>query len=307
MEKNTIVSKKNIITAFRIIATIIFFYVLFSKFVSLDEVISQISKIDYPLLSICIIITFFSLIFRTLRWMAILDYYGSLGFKKSMIFYLRGLFYASITPGRIGEFIRGVYYANEKKQLKVNGITTVILERGWDIVIQLVIILSYFIFKDWKLMLLFSLVITPLVYFSGLWAIYQLKSKIKRRVRILKTIRLKKPALDKSVFYQSIYSHLQWYGYVITFMIILKSLDVTDIPIGYLAMAISVTGLSLFIPITINGWGLREGIWVFLLKDICPGSVAVIASIILVLLTTYFLAAIGSLIEIYEIKKDSVK
>ena len=306
MKKET---KKKIFFYVKIAVSLLFFYLLFVKFIDVKKVITQIGEIKYYILLLCLIVTLLSIVLRAFRWKLISRYFKKeLSFKDSLLFYFRGIYYGSITPAKAGEFIRGYNYANKYKISKGDGFSSVFFERIFDIILPFVFIILYFLLgKVLNMYLTFfiSVLLTAVLWFV---LVYLSKYLIKytRRIKFLKDLTILKSKLDTRLFLNSFLTFCIWLCYILIALIILYSMNIRTIPFYFLFFAVCLANVIVLIPITPNGWGLREGAYVFLfsqLTNFTDANTGLLFSVIFVLLSTYFLAIIGLILEFTKFRK----
>ena len=94
-------------------------------------------KIEYCLFAILLTIPFF--LVKIFRWSYILKNVGiNINFYKSTLIYGAGLFAGMVTPGHLGELIRGVFLSKKGYDLSLS-ISTVILERFLDLLLLIIL------------------------------------------------------------------------------------------------------------------------------------------------------------------------
>ncbi len=280
-----------------LLVSIIFISILVTKFLDMNNFTKEIEQTNYILLLYTLIFTLLSWIFRAIRWREITTIYKQISIKDSLKFYLIGVYYGSITPGKIGEFVKGLSYAKKYGISKQNGLASVFFEKVFDIIVFVIFVGSYLLTKNLLIMIVCSLVLTPII-----WTIF-VKLGIKtHNIPFLKKINFPKINLNKELFLITITSVITWICFSIVAFIILKSLNVT-IPITYLLYCVSLAVIITIIPISFNGWGLRESAYVFLLKDFISPNISIFFSVLFVFLTTYFLAILGLITKLSKVHK----
>ena len=130
--------------------------------------------------------------------------------------------------------------------------------------------------------------------------------KYARKIKFLKDLTILKPELNIKLFLNSFLTLCIWLCYSLIALIILYSMNIYNIPFYFLFFAVCLANVIVLIPITPNGWGLREGTYVFLFSQFTKftnADTSLVFSIILVLLSTYFLALIGLILEFTKFRK----
>ena len=291
-------------TYIKLSVSILFLYVLLTKFVRLQSLL-LVTNIEPSTLLICLCFTLLSCIFRSLRWKCILDMMGyNINFLYSVKLYLIGLYYGSVSPARIGEFVRG-YYLSKKGIQPKEGIASVLYERLYDITTPLSFVGIYSLMHTKEVPLSVLLIITYaftiILWFFFLYFFQTFKVKIPY-IKDIDDIHLNLKFSCKLIGIPALLSLLNWMCFSVIAYYLLNSLNI-HIGFTYIMFAYSVAILSVLLPISIGGWGVREGVYVWLLSPFSEPSVSIIFSIIFVIVTTYFLALLG-LVSDWVIKHD---
>lgn len=143
----------------KLILTIIFvgFLAFFISKTDFSGTLSIISRSNYILLALGLLI--FSTVFfiKTFRLKLITEYYGSgIGYKKSLITTVSSVFFASFTPGRIGGEVVRYYLLNRYGIKGAKPFGVIILERLSDLFVVMLLSTLFFmiIIKIDRLLLL---------------------------------------------------------------------------------------------------------------------------------------------------------
>lgn len=287
----------------RLAISFFFIYILINKFFEVSS-LQTISSLNIKVIIVCLLLSLFSIVLKSLRWKYVVDMMGA----KASIFlliplYTIGFYYGSISPGRVGEFMKGFYLTEHGIESK-RGLISVLYERLFDICTPLGLIIIYYL-SNGSINLIVMLFLT-FSFAIILWmvAIYVLIN--------LKNFKYLVPSLTKLNIFEIKYkikyillsgtaSIISWIVIWISAYILLKALGV-NVPFSYLIFVNCIAMLSLLIPISINGWGIREAIYASLLQPYCDPSVSIIFSIIFVFIGTYFPSIFGLLFEL-DLKK----
>lgn len=282
-------------TYIKLSVSILFLYVLLTKFIRIQSLL-LIRNIEALTLLILLYFILLSCVLRSLRWKYILDMMGyNINFLYSIKLYLIGLYYGSVSPARVGEFIRGYYLSKNGIQPK-EGVASVFYERLYDITTPLSFAGIYFFTYTIKIPLSILLVITY-AFTIVLWFFFTYFFTFKVRYY---DIHLRFSC--RSVGISALLSLLNWMCFGVVAYYLLISLNIY-ISFTYILFAYSVAILSVLLPISIAGWGVRESVYVYLLLPFSEPSVSIVFSIIFVVITTYFLALLGLAME-WTIKHD---
>ncbi|CAJ35685.1 lysylphosphatidylglycerol synthase transmembrane domain-containing protein [Methanocella arvoryzae] len=277
---------KNII---KISISLLFFYVLFVKVINVEELLLAVSGIRYELLILCLFIAIVSLLLRSVRWKYMISQSYTVKYLDLTRLYFIGQYYGSITPGKAGEFIRGYQLQSLTGMTKTEGLISVFFERLYDIVIPIIFIFTAICFKTSLTVTFCITLILGVISIISLYTIYN--RFVVKRFRSLQTA----AGSVRTIVIASALTIGVWLCYDIIAYIILYSLN-QNIVFDLVVFSVFAATLISLVPITIGGWGLREGSYIMLLTSVDP-TIAVIFSIIFALLSTYFLGLIGMIIE----------
>jgi uncharacterized membrane protein YbhN (UPF0104 family) len=278
----------------KLIISITFLYLLFSKFFDIQTII-EIKEFNYLLLLLFIPLTLSSLLIRAVRWKYITKSYKKVTLKDAIKLYLIGIYYASITPGKLGEIVRGLYYSKKYKISKKNGIASVIYDRLFDIVTTTSLVAAYLITPNIFLMIILAFIISLILLYISLHYLRNIK-----KIKFLEDVTL--PRFKRKTIILALLSITVW----IIFGLVAKLITLTmgfSIPYSYMLFTVCLAVATTIIPISFNGWGLREGVYVALLTSYMSSSLSLILSILFVLTTTYFLATFGLILETFLAKR----
>lgn len=291
----------------KLIISVSFLYILFSKFVQLNEIILNLGNIRYSVFMVCLVFSLLSLMFRSVRWKHVLYMMGySIPLQEVFKLYAIGLYYGSITPGRAGEFIRGYYLSKKINISKKEGFISVLYERLFDISTPISFVFLYLLMPNVSLwfLLIFTFCLSSILWFLMLCSFFRLR-KIIPYLNKWKYIKL--DISFTSILIPVLMSILTWLCFGFVAYCVLLSMNLT-ISFTYLLFSVFVATLLVIVPLTINGWGLREGAYILLLSQYIDSTKIIIFSILFVLLTTYFLGLLGLLIEnVASIKRRLIK
>ena len=273
----------------KLIISLTFLYLLFSKFFNIQTIL-ELKDFNYKILFLFIPLTLTSLLLRAIRWKLITKTYKKITLKDAIKLYLIGIYYASITPGKLGEIVRGLYYSKKYNISKKNGIASVIYDRLFDIITTISLVIAYLINSN-----LIIMIITAFILSITLLYIILYYSKYIKKIKYLDDVIL--PKFKRKTIVFAILSITVW----ITFGLVAKLITLAmgfSIPFTYMILAVCLAVATTIIPISFNGWGLREGVYIALLAKYMPSSLSLTLSILFVLTTTYFLALFGLIFEI---------
>lgn len=225
---------------------------------------------------------------------------GKIDLKSLVKLYFIGFYYGSISPGRAGEFIKGYYLS--KNGLKTEmGMLSILFERLYDIATPIAFLTVYYsvevlLHKEASAILLFlGTYPISIVLWIGLISIFNI---FKNKIRFLDGVEdIPLEALFKNVLMPAAASILNWACIGLSAYLLLVAFDVT-ISFSRVMFAVCIALLSILLPVTINGWGIREAAYVWALSPFSEPSVSIVFSITFVLIGTYSLAFVGLLYDL---------
>lgn len=280
--------------------SLLFIYVLFSKFLQASS-FETFRVLKPETISMCLGLTLLSLIFKSLRWSAMIEMLGAkVDFKRLVKLYTIGFYYGSISPGRAGEFIKGSRLMKNGLQTK-QGMVSILFERFYDIATPIAFVSIYYFFNTFLHkdapsvhLLLGSYYISIVLWICMVWAFHVFKNKIQ----FLKAVEdIPKETLLRHALVPAAASILNWLCLALSAHILLSAFGV-NIYFSRVIFAVCIAMLSLLFPLSINGWGIREAAFVWALSPFSEPSVSIIFSITFTLIGTYSLALLGLLFEL---------
>lgn len=212
---------------------------------------------------------------KTYRWKYLLkmqdiDY----SFKAAFLMYLTGMYMGIITPGRVGEFIKGFYLRNDKNVSLSKAFSGVLVDRLFDLFVLITLGCSglaiFSLPRQQSLGIL--AVVSVIILVTGVLLSKKLTRRVIQFVYKGTALRSYQEKIDESVngFYLGIeelkklrlvipllitvFAYLLFYaqGYLIA-----KSLNI-PISFFYLVFCVSLVSLVALIPISISGIGTRD-------------------------------------------------
>ena len=279
--------------------SLIFIYILFSKFIQASS-FELIRHMGPGTLLICLALSFLSLVFKSMRWKTMIEMVGGkINFLNLVELYLIGFYYGSISPGRAGEFVKGSRLSNNGLQTK-KGLISILYERFYDIATPIAFVSIYYITYAFlhkevsSFLLLLGTYLISIVLWIGMIHAFQL---FKKRIQFLKNIDdICLTPTWRYTFMPATASILNWACIGLSAFVLLESFNVRiDFP--HTMFAVCIAMLSLLIPMTINGWGIREAAFVWALSPFAEPSQSIVFSITFSLIGTYSLALLGLLCE----------
>jgi uncharacterized protein (TIRG00374 family) len=133
--------KKQIITISGFIISLVLLY-LSLKDIRFQEILTTLKKADYRLVPVPLLLILLSVTLCSFRWSRIIG--AGVRFRETFVALLIGLFVNNVLPARIGEIARG-YVLSRKKGLSLTySLSTVFLDRFFDLVGLLILTFLFF-------------------------------------------------------------------------------------------------------------------------------------------------------------------
>ncbi len=286
---------------FPIIGLIIFAYLIYS--IGIEKIFGSILAGDFYYLAIGFFMFFPITVLQALRWHLLLKYQGfaiSAGFALKL--FLIGNFYASVTPGKLGSFIRIPYLQKKSGKSLIDCSVNILLDRLFDIFSVLFLALTGLVFLpifsqtagiELFLIILAALILLFIFLKSNTAAIltYLYKTLVPKKFKAENSGQHLKSDLLKihnsafavlfafSIFVQ-VLVFVQSYFFALGFQI--------NVPLQYFIAVVAFTSIVIHIPISVQGLGTREAmlLYFFSFYSVDPSKTVVfsIASLILLYL-----------------------
>ena len=262
-----------------IIGIVLFIVILLN--LNLNQLFQTLFSANPFFLGMSLIPMFFMLLFQAFKWKNILDTSNvKISFVDTTIMFLVGYYYGSITPGKLGDFIRSKYLSNHSNVSVGFSLSTIFLDRISDLIIIVYlgfIGVIFFIFTyDIFVMPIFLLVLLFLASVCFFYVLFneKLLSKLITTIffRFLPekiksfinphlndfTINLKNLVKNKKILLQTLLlSVLIWLITALGGFFLLLSLH-ADVSYPFILFVTVISSLISLIPISINGLGTRE-------------------------------------------------
>jgi uncharacterized protein (TIRG00374 family) len=299
----------------RLGCTVLLFYVLFDsmvKSISLPSLVSKLVTMDSGTLLIGIIIGLFCVIISAYQLQCLLDGEGiHIDLRKLTNLYLVGIAFNHFLPTGMGGDVVKAYYIGKEGQNVSGSTSAVIMSRvtgfcGMMFVAIPTIIISHSTFAP-SVTLPFLLacvtmctalcgtllLLTLLPKLAGKWVKIGIVASIIKIGKTIRTSCTRPHFIHKAILFGIIFhlsAALNYYCYA-------KMLNIPA-SINFYMVAIPFVSLISFLPISLNGYGLREGALVAIFTTMhVPASVALLTALLIDIQTLLF-GALGGLIYI---------
>jgi len=303
----------------RIAGIILFFYIL-SK-INISQLADEFKTINlfYYLLGILSLIPVFLL--RTMRWKVLIDSVKKdMPFKSIMRIMAKGIFWGTVTPGRLGEFWRAKELADASEISSGMSFFTAFMDRFVDFLVTGTIALIGIIILYLKFGLAAKWEVSALAVFLVIFLSFLFSSRIGIQkifgffIRFLFPSSIKQKAENfltdfnesffdvpsKAMVKVLIYGFLYYLFSVFAYYFIALSLNI-PVPFWFLFLVVAVLWLTLAIPVTILGFGTREAIFIYFFSILGIGIPDAVAFSLLALFLNVLLAVPGAFL--YIVKK----
>jgi len=297
----------------RLGTTLLLFFILFNsiaKSLSLSSLMSTFTTMDSGMLLIGFIVGLFCIIISAYQWQCLLDGEGiHIDLRKLTNLYLVGIAFNHFLPTGMGGDVVKAYYVGKEGQNVPGSASAVIMSRvtgflGMICVSIPALILWHTIFSL-SLITLFLLsclavctalggallFITLLPRLTGKWSNINLVRSITKIGQTIYKSCTRPHFMCKATLFGLIFhlsAALNYYCYA-------KTLNI-PVPITFYLVAIPLTSLVTFLPISLNGYGLREGTLVAIFTTLHVSANTVLLTALLFDIQTLLFALIGGLI-----------
>lgn len=274
-------------------------------------------------LLLAVVTSILSVFLMSLRWKIILAHYSiNLGLSRLFGFYLVGLFFNNFLPTSIGGDIVRIYKIIGDSDQRTASFSSVIIERLVGIAATLFLSITslYYVshyFKDDRILytsiILFSLIIVffflitrnrPFEFLLKIFdkvTVLNIGEKINKLMEAIHLLREKR-RIFVWMFLLSVFAQI-----AIVFMnyAAVLALDI-EVDLLYLFLVVPVTFMITMLP-SINGVGLRDGGFVFLLGKIGVSGAAAISLSFMNVLVPMIISLWGGLLFFIQRKKSNIK
>lgn len=294
---------------YHFIGLIIFGYLIFYK-IDFSEIKTIIIKANLDLIIIGIILTFIMLLIQTWRWNYLKKIQNiNYSFKDSFLFYGAGIYFGTITPGKLGDLIKILYLKRGGHSLGKSAVS-VIADRLADLIFLLAVgYSSMFLFAKffWPQIIIITLMILLVIILIWLLKNDYLKNLLNKiwllfmpdKYKNTLALNLQDLKRDFKIYRFNNYLILfiltasAWLFYYLQMLFLAKSIDLGDITFAYLAMSVTIAAIITLIPISIYGLGTRDATLLFLFSLIGIDQEKTITLSLLILFMSLLYGLIG--------------
>ena len=276
---------------------LVIMYLLLRK-INFDMLINYLSKVDIDYLLVSLFLTVPLFMLKIKRWRMILSDLGiELNTKRSITIYGAGLFLGQITPGQIGEIIRGYLLSRKGFSLK-KALNSVLIDRLLDLFILVFISFFGFIYFI-KISLIYKIALTiiPLFVFLFIFkskkflALFEFDFKLSKLIKdnfdIIRTVFRSRRLIIQL-------SSLSLLSFLVTTLrahYLLKSISI-NMPFLDLNFCMAIANTVSLLPISVAGIGTRDYTMIYIFNGYGLSSESAITFSFLIFLVAYVLNVI---------------
>jgi len=285
------------------------------------QVFSNISTAKgFFFLIMAVLLGIVSILLMSIRWRIILNHYNnSFTLKRLFGFYLIGLFFNNFLPTSIGGDMVRIYKVVGESNDRTAGFASVIIERVLGIVATLFLAITslYYVSHYFKtdrilytsvslllIIISFFILITRQRPFEFLlrvfdkFTIFKIGEKINKLMEAIHILKEKR----RIFIWMFVLSVLSQVAIVFMNYAVVIALDI-KVDLIYLFLVVPITFLLTMLP-SINGVGIRDGGFIFLLGKVgIPGAAAISLSFMNVILPM-FISLWGGILFLVQKKKS---
>ncbi|MGD1005065.1 MAG: lysylphosphatidylglycerol synthase transmembrane domain-containing protein [Methanoregulaceae archaeon] len=306
------------------IGIVIFIFILYR--INLSDILTILLKTNIPLLFLAISLNFIAVVPKALKWKIIVNSQKkAFSLIESIKAFFVGFAFSTLTPAKVGDFIK-VFYISDKDYRVGKALSTIVIDRLIDIVLLLSLALigiyTFSILFHIEILSIGTLVIIAISLILGFYIMLnkeilsailrpffnffvpkQLKDKISDYYHDF-FIGLSIYFSDRQCFFSSIFIGIvSWIPPFLYAYVLALSIGI-NVDIFFFVLVIPIISLLDLLPISISGIGTRDIALIFLfgLKGIAPEQ-AIAFSLIYLFLSYWLIALIGAAIWLkYPIK-----
>lgn len=269
---------------------IVLFVVILWK-IDLKQLFHYLKNADYLYLIVAYPFLLMLIFFKAIRWNVLMRSQN----VKTSIFetfyvYLWAFYFGAVTPGRIGEISKAIYFQDKFDNLG-RAFVSVVIDRLYDVGIRIATLFLLYPFFSYLFAFNYiGFLIIILSVLAGIIILVKFKSIHNIIARFSKFILPKKyyPVIQQNIsgFINDVVMMLTSLRYITlstlltipSFMcyclvayLIQKSFSI-EMPFSYTVFCLVLSSFSVAVPISVSGLGVREAIMIFLFKSVGLGS-----------------------------------
>lgn len=303
--------------ALRLIVVIAIFYFVFrAANIDVDSLREEASQIRWPLVGASYVIWVFSIYVASFRWKLLLNVVrDGVSVNDLVAFNAVGIFYAQFLPGMVsGDVVKGYYLARDGDE-KVKVMSSALMDRVLGITVNGLLglgalaasplIMETFDLQGYIPFLVFGLVLVGLVVaFAMVRFLERFESRFPKPIQaVFEPVRLyaRHPFALGGAAVASVFYFIFW---TLALWVLAASVGLGYLGFFTILLVLAVVNVAQFLPLTINGAGLREGAVVAVLSTYGVADEKALVYALLIPLTALGLALIGGLLVLLDYRGD---
>jgi uncharacterized protein (TIRG00374 family) len=288
----------------------------------------EVSQIKPLYLLFAIALTPLSFTLRTFRWKLIVESCNDtdplIPFSNFLRLNLYGVYGGAITPGKIGDVLRAVYLSKEKSRVSLGvSFFSVVFDRLLDILAIICIAVFSLMLISINLDSFVLLIVFLFALFVVGGVLFVMSERLSRPVweklidiacKRISILNQSRDGLNASIddFYKAVgrirknsktlvlafsIAFITWTIFYIQAFLLLRGLNVNDVPFFVIVFAFALGSLAVLIPVTFGGLGTRDAtVYLILSQFDVSGESSLAATITLALIAIWILAIIGGIL-----------
>ncbi len=245
----------------KLIGIVLFVYIL--SRLDYAKIIISLKDMDGKYLFYYMISFYIFFISKVFRWHLAQNYFSKpLSFFDNYFIFLETVYIGFVTPGKVGDVTR-VWLIKERFNIdKKDTMVAYIFDRIQDIIFLI-------IFAIYGTIFVIDINISSYTYvaFGALILLYVLKNRIIKLFSAkFETLRYINVDInfEIKIFFLNLFIYFFYFAQA---YLLSKSLHL-NIPFRYIIAVVSISSIASLIPISINGLGVREGLFIYLLSKL---------------------------------------
>lgn len=256
----------------KLAVTALFFILIIDK-VDIGSTIKILKAVDLSLFLFSLLIMIFEVLIANIRWLLVLKQLGlTIFFSKALRYLWIGVFFNQALPSSIGgDAVRGYYLYKIEKFTLGDASLGVLLDRliGLFGLVLLVILTLPLIFNSffsstskWTILIIIfgALSAISMSLIIDLIPKKLTKSKVMTKLSIF-SLRGREVLLSYNGFLSLIISIIIHLTFVFAAWFLAIAIGI-NISLGQMLLIVPITNLLIALPISIAGWGIREGLFI---------------------------------------------
>jgi len=263
--------------------------------IDFNEVMQYLKNVNYWYLLLAYPFLMLNISLKSVRWNFLMRSQGvQLPLSKTLYVYLWGYYFGTVTPGRIGEISKAIYFQDKFENLG-RAFVSVVVDRLYDIGIRVALLFilyplysNLFEFRFIGFLIMLVMVGAGGIVLIRMKSIRNIVSKMSEFVIPKKFYSVIKSNISgfindmvnmiTSVKVVSVTSMITFVSYLFYFIMaysIQKSFNI-EMDFTYNIFCVVLTSLAAVVPISISGLGVREAVMIYLFSNIGLGKEAAV-------------------------------